>query len=98
MEQFYSFLVDNWQWISIILIILLEIILLAVRSKVVSLPEGVLTTILELIIKAEKNFGAGHGSEKLSFVISETLKVFPSASPEVIKKYVEMVLTSPEKK
>lgn len=99
METFLNFLVNYWQYISVALVVLLELILMIIKRKKVSvLPEGLLNFILTSICEAEIKFGTGHGTEKLSFVLNKVSETYPTVSSDAVKHIVDFVLTSPTKK
>lgn len=72
-ETFKNFIVDNWQFISIALVILCNIILIFIkrkekRSTFDAALENVISAIPMYVIEAENKFGNGHGSEKYEYV------------------------------
>lgn len=74
-ETIKNFIVDNWQFISIVLSILLSLIFTLVFKKKpkVIIPDDTIASVFGLLPKwineAEDKFGAGHGKEKLNHVI-----------------------------
>lgn len=74
-ETIKNFIVDNWQFISIVLSILLSFIFTLVFKKKpkVTIPDDTLVSAFSLlpqwINEAEDKFGRGHGEEKLRYVI-----------------------------
>lgn len=99
METFLNFLVNYWQYISIGLVVLLELILMIIKRKKVSvLPEGLLNFILTSICEAEVKFGSGRGSDKFTYVLTQVSQTYPTVSSDAVKAIVDFVLTSPTKK
>ena len=104
--QIVNFLREHWQLISFVLVVILEVVLLFVKTlKVnVKLPTNTLDQILEYVKYAEKVYGSGHGQEKLNYVVNRYLqhndiqKVFQSEVEYWIKLLVESILESPQKK
>lgn len=72
-ETIKNFVVDNWQFISIVIIIICNIILFLIRRKEKrstfdAAVETICSSIPMFIIEAENKFGSGHGSDKLELV------------------------------
>lgn len=106
MNEVSKFIVDNWQYISIAIIVLLEIVLLIVkRFKLkLNLPTSIYEKVCKLVKEAEQTFGAGHGDEKLKYVVSRYLQeekvpgCFYSEFSWWVKCIVEDILGTPQKK
>lgn len=99
MKTILDFIVNNWQYLSFALVVLLEFVLLIIkRKKTVSIPEGIITDLINLINEAEVKLGAGNGKDKLEYVINTILIKYPCLDISAIKEAVEFILTSPQKK
>lgn len=97
MEAVKVFIVENWQYISIALVIILDIVLLIVkRNKTNIIDNGLFKKVIDLTILAENKFGAGHGEDKLNFVLSS---LSTEGVPEgMLKSIIEYVLSAPKRK
>ena len=100
-----DFFREYWSYISFGLVVLFEIILLVVkRFKVdVKLPSNSYSSVIELIKQAEQIYGAGHGKEKLNYVVElylkkNEIKYFDNEVRYFISNLVESILSTPEKK
>lgn len=71
-----NFIVDNWQFISIALIIICNVFLFLIRRKEKKTSfdvalENFLINLPLFVIQAEKIYGAGAGHSKLDYVLSQ---------------------------
>lgn len=109
MKDILNFLQNYWREIAWILGLILSIVLCCVRKKPVkvvdTLKEKILFELPEVISAAEERFGAGHGAEKLQFVLdfftwefSKNGLVMGETYIKFIKSSVENILATPSKK
>lgn len=75
-ETIKNFIVDNWQFISIVLIIICNILLWLIRRKEKKTSfdvalENFLLDVPLYVIEAEKKFGAGEGKKKHEYVVKQ---------------------------
>ena len=73
----YTFIINNWQNILVILILVTLIIILYKHNK----KETVRKIILSLVVQAEKVLGSGTGELKYAYVIDK----FYSSLPGIIR-------------
>lgn len=114
MENILIFLRDNWKFLVEILVPLVSLVILClVRKTKINIPSGVVNVMWTMIptwIKdAEIVFGAGHGDEKLKFVIKTACdfisnecglsnKSICDIYANGIIEQVEAILSTPKKK
>lgn len=104
MEKISDFLVTNWQFISAALTFLLLIIGMVIKKKPVTeiIDDSAYKDLIILVNQAEEKYGAGHGAEKLDFVISSfaNLKNLDRDTwiYSSIKSKVETILSTPAKR
>lgn len=101
MNEVITFIVNYWQYISIGLVAVLEIILLILKGrKPAVLSDGQYQHLIDWIIAAEKTFGNGEGDKKLQYVIKMFRATYPTSSMEdwCIKATVNEILKCPTKK
>lgn len=97
METFLNFLVTNWQYISIGLVVVLDIILILCRkTKVI---DNSLTSILVALIKSAE-VECADGKAKLNYVLEHIrdYKEFDTLPLWYISNQVEAILATPTKK
>lgn len=107
---FYNF---NKEWIDKLVYLLVSILVMVILSVLKKKPVKVVDTLKEKILsqlplvmlEAEKKYGAGHGAEKLQFVIDFFIWSFDKNGLtlgktyiEFIKESVENILSTPQKK
>lgn len=100
MESLKEFIVNNWQYISAALVVVLEIILMLIKKNPKVIDPSIYSKITSLIQDAEKTFGSGHGEEKKQFVVSSFLASSPidTYPKKFVEFVVEDILSTPEKK
>lgn len=72
METILNFVVENWQYISIALVIVLELVLMLFkkRSKFVVQDTSIYQFLIDIINEAENLYAPGTGSSKKEYVIA----------------------------
>lgn len=103
MKEFIDWLVQNWQFVSSAAISVVSFILLLLfkRNKIFIEDRALMSKIVDFVLQAEQRFGAGHGKEKLDFVLRS---IFPESEKiddllrASIVPLVEKVLSTPQKK
>ena len=102
MQKVIEFIQNNWQFVVLAVVAILELVvaLIRKRSKVEIYDDSATSELLDLIIKAESQFGSGHGSEKLAFVLSTFIDKHPGLKgyESIIQSIVERILKSPQRK
>lgn len=102
MEKVVQFIESNWQYFSFALTTIAYIILIFIkkRSKVEIYDDSACSELLDLVIKAENQFGSGHGAEKMDFVLSKYIDKHQSLKgyESIIQSIVERILKSPQRK
>lgn len=102
MEKVISFINSNWQFIVFAVVAFIELILLIIkkRSKVEIYDDSATSELLDLVIKAEYEYGSGNGSKKMIYVLSNYIEKHPSLKgyESVIQTIVERILKSPQRK
>lgn len=73
----YTFIVNNWQSILVVLILVTVLIVLYKHNK----KEVVRKIILSLVVQAEKELGSGTGELKYAYVIGK----FYNSLPGIVK-------------
>lgn len=97
MDVVKDFLVSYWPYISVGIVVILDIIIMVIKKK--PFDPTIYSRLVLLIGLAEKEFGEGHGEEKLNFVIDEFLKDSQvKYSKAFIASCVETILSLPTKK
>ena len=109
MNQVLNFLLENWQLLAMVLVLILEIVVFFLKKKPqVNLDDHIKSLIDEFlpgfILLAEQT--GSSGPEKLAFVVSSLLgkvkRTISSKDEEFWKDYiiskVEAVLSTPQKK
>lgn len=100
MDELVNFLKDYWQYISIAIVVLFDILLILLKRK----PKfyGYVLDLVDYIQDAEKEYGAGHGDEKLNSVIDRKIRKenMPNTqfNRDCIAHLVERILQTPTKK
>lgn len=110
-DVIWSFIVENYRWLSSLLLSIVGFIIAIICKKRPSvIPEGwnsfLLSILPSLISEAETKIGSGHGSHKLSYVVYAAKKRLYERFPElfipeldsIIKNAAESILATPEKK
>lgn len=109
MKQFFDFIVQYWQYFSVGIVLLLNILLFILKKKPVlvqdSLKQVLLTLLPGFIAGAEKAIGAGSGETKLALVLNavdEWLRnngfTFTPELRSFIHQSIENILSTPQKK
>lgn len=109
MKEFTTFLVENWRFLVESLLTVVSIFLVIfLRKKIKVSTTGTLyDEILVLIKEAESKYGAGHGEEKLSYVLTSLayrlvdLGFSKDLIGDLLPRYalvVEDILSTPQKK
>lgn len=110
MNQVFEFIVRYWKYISIAIVIIIEVLIILIKKKPVKVIDGVKSAILaslpDYIAEAEAKFGKGKGEEKLKYVVAKCLLDLKNAQPELdcslyidlIQDAVESILKTPQKK
>jgi len=102
MEKVIQFIETNYQFIILAFVAIVELVFAIIRkrSKVEIYDDSATSELLDLTIEAEKEFGAGHGSEKMGFVLSKYLCKHPGLKgyESIIQSIVERILKSPQRK
>lgn len=110
MEKVLSFLSENWKELSVLLVAILTFLvsMLRKKGKVDPVVEYVLTQVPDVIIAAEERVGSGNGEEKKRIVMSMIGLIYKKLTGYILKedskyfslfsKYVELVLSTPQKK
>lgn len=114
MEQFIAFLKENYRLLIECSAILVSVLILVFKkTKVNVLDESSLNCVIanlpRLIQVAERNYGAGHGSEKFKFVLKEAVHLLAgysglseksvlSAYGDTLSQQIEEILKAPQKK
>lgn len=100
-----SFIVDYWQYISIALVVILDLVILIFKKARVQykLPHSWYPFICDLVKEAESIYGAGHGSEKLNYVIEKVKTTYNVNHNDLmfnnlVKTVIEDILSAPMKK
>jgi len=104
--DFVKFLVDYWEYISIALLVILDVVILIVkRIKFnVELPSNSYEQLVQLVNEAEVQFGSGHGSEKLQYVVKKYFQqnniscLMNVPLLKYVRNIVEIILSTPTKK
>lgn len=93
-----DFLVAYWRYISIAIVVILDVlILLLKRNKVID--PSLFAKVVTAVMDAEEIFGSGEGQEKLNYVIEKVnQESVVKYSSGVIKHITELVLSTPTKK
>lgn len=103
MEKVVNFIVENWQFISIAIVVLLEITLFIIkkRPKTVLQDDGVYQDLVSLIEEAEKIVWAS-GEQKKNYVLDKFADAHSYASDPAVRKtlgfFIEDILSTPTKK
>lgn len=110
MQEIGKFLVDNWKIILDVVLMAFSIVFFLVKKKPVVVVDEVRTHVLRslvyLIKKAEKEFGAGHGEDKFDFVMDSLMETLHRCYPDIdpmtyynfAEQYLEYILETPQKK
>lgn len=104
-----AFISNNWQLVINILLALIVLFSSVFRKRpnkiVDTVAEKISTLIPQFIRIAEDNFGAGHGEQKLAYVIALVQEWFNGEKLEftdyylkLTKLFVEQILNTPQKK
>jgi len=108
-EEIKAFLLDNWQFLVSCLVSIILLIITCCKKRInLSLSDDVYSMIPSFINEAEVEYGDGHGSEKLQFVLKKCLiylntrtgisnATLTSLIPGIVN-YIEEVLRTPTKK
>lgn len=109
MKEFTTFVTENWKFIveSLLTVISIFLVIFLRRKIKVKSTGSLYERIVELINDAESIYGSGHGSEKLSYVLTgisaewiamgfqkESLKDVLPAYADLVEK----ILSTPQKK
>lgn len=100
MNDFINWLVDNWKFVSTCAISIVSFILLLVfkrRPSIRLFGDTYYKCLITFINEAEAKFGAGHGGEKLNYVLNRFSAEFGSWTFQVMAD-VESLLSTPQKK
>lgn len=110
MEKIFEFIAANWQYISICIVIVIEVLIILIKKRPVKIIDSVKSVILtdlpEVIKEAEDKFGPGKGEEKLKYVVAVILLKLKVTQPDLdaslyidtIKDGIEKILDTPQKK
>lgn len=102
MQKIIEFIQNNWQFIVLVVVAILELVVALIRrrSKVEIYDDSATSELLDLIIKAESQYGSGHGSDKLAFVLSTYLEKHPGLKgyESIIQNIIERILKTPQRK
>ena len=102
MELFIDWISTNWQWVASVGASLIYFILLLIyKRRPYVVDDSAYSDIVRLTIEAENIYGAGHGSEKLDYVLNHVVN--DDSLPMCVIKYaykplVEKILSTPHKK
>jgi hypothetical protein len=101
-ETIKNFIVNNWDFISLLLVCLLELLIIIFKkSKKQIIDRSYTVELLRLIVEAEKTFGSGHGVEKKEYVMKQFFAQHPDYTKDfssIIGEQIEVLLSSPQKK
>lgn len=109
MKAVLDWIVSHPEIITSAIGLIASIVICCIRKKPVkvvdTLREKILFKLPTVIDAAEKKYGAGHGADKLKFVLdyftwefSENGLIFGDSYKEFIKVCVEQILSTPQKK
>lgn len=104
MQAIIEFINSNYQLLILIGSGVIEFILLLIcKKRSFIVDTGATQILVELVIKAERIYGHGHGKEKLNYVISQYFLMYPDKVkiPEyrdALIYCVESILDTPQKK
>lgn len=110
MKEIFDFIVKYWKYISVLLILIVEIIIFVIKKKpvkVIDSVKGFISAALPGLIElAESQFPAGgHGQEKFELVfnllkelLQENGYEMTSTLNEFTCKQIENILSTPQKK
>lgn len=96
MKDLVDFLSDNWQWISALLVILANTILLLFRRNK-TFDNGILSDLIPLIIQAEMVCDSGK-DRKLYVLDHYPFDAHPDLDKDKLNNYLEIILSLPTKK
>lgn len=106
MSEFINFIITNKRLILEVVILIISVIVFILRkpSRKTLLDSSASSSLIDLVLDAEKKFGPGHGREKLEYVLNtycshlvckeEDIKWIK----EVLTIAVEKILSTPQKK
>lgn len=98
--EFINFLLDNWQYFSVCLIIVLDVFLFIFgKNKTQIVDDGVYSLLIELVRESESLFK--NGEDKLDYVVDNFLARRPclkSSDRRLVVGLVENILSTPQKK
>lgn len=97
-----DFLVNNWQWLSCLVLCLVELLLVIFKKsiKLDTVREKIMAFLPVCISLAEEVFGSGNGSQKKDFVISiiKSSLDLKDNYDSFISSAIESILSTPAKK
>lgn len=100
MNQLVDFLSNNWKWLSALLVGLIELVFIIFKKpyKVY----GYYLDFVNWVNEAEKEFGDGHGEDKLEYVYQKYIRKYSDTNytfaRTTVKNAVEKILETPQKK
>lgn len=85
----------NYNQICIIFLIIYALALLIYFIYKIK-KDGLRTTVINLILQAEKHFGSGNGKEKMQFVIGNVINILPAPikifiTTENVEKFIQTI-------
>lgn len=104
MKEVIQFIQDYWQYISVAIIFIFEIILMIIKKKPKTqvFDGSIYSQVIEWIKEAETLFGPGNGDTKFTYVLGKYMSIRPTLSEEeataVLDIIVDDVLSTPTKK
>lgn len=95
-----DFLQSNWKWLTYVALVVAEIIfVIFFKKKSTIVDSSLLSHLCIWIDEAETSIGAGKGKEKLEYVLGKcSLYLGDLYVEKDIRKYIEFLLSLPEKK
>lgn len=97
MKEIVDFIVNYWQYISVVLVIVLEIIMMILKKRSIISDNSIISDIIPLILQAESIKDSG--VDRLRFVLEHfPFEKHPGVDRKVVSTLVEYVLMTPTKK
>lgn len=108
--DFVEFLKENWQWLALIIIAVLNVVLVILKKTKIIKGDTAFETVLKAlpgyIVQVENLVGSGNGKEKWKQVVILAADCYRKASGqdlpddfiEKVNLAIEAILTTPQKK
>ncbi len=105
MHDIITFLVENWRLILEFVLLIGSVVVACTRKRPFTkiFDASAYSNLITLVQEAEEKFGAGHGYEKLQFVLNKYLKIknledIDDWNKSSLIVMIERILSTPQKK